>query len=45
MINLRAGVDGGDTIAPITNTLDRGSGCTNQISLGNPQGSAGADSR
>ncbi|WP_140546204.1 hypothetical protein [Mesorhizobium sp. B1-1-5] len=45
IIGLRAGVNGGYTIAPITNTLDRGSGYTSQTSLGNPQGSAGADSR
>jgi len=45
VIQLRRGVDGSYTIASITDTLDRGSGYTTQISLGNPQGSAGADSR
>ncbi|PBB89634.1 hypothetical protein CK215_26735 [Mesorhizobium sp. WSM3864] len=45
VIQLRAGVDGSYTIASITDTLDRGSGYTTQISLGNPQGSAGTDSR
>jgi hypothetical protein len=45
VIQLRPGVDGSYTIASITDTLDRGSGYTTQISLGNPQGSAGADSR
>ncbi|RWE83148.1 MAG: hypothetical protein EOS63_05530 [Mesorhizobium sp.] len=45
IIDLRAGVDGSYTIASITDTLDRGSGYTTQISLGNPQGSAGADRR
>ncbi|TIQ07115.1 contractile injection system protein, VgrG/Pvc8 family [Mesorhizobium sp.] len=45
IIQLRAGVDGSYTIASITDTLDRGSGYTTQISLGNPQGSAGTDSR
>lgn len=45
MIQLRAGVDGIYTIASITDTLDRGSGYTTSISLGNPQGSAGSDTR
>ncbi|TIS61968.1 MAG: hypothetical protein E5X11_10360, partial [Mesorhizobium sp.] len=45
IIQLRAGVDGSYTIASITDTLDRGSGYTTQISLGNPQGSAGTDAR
>ncbi|RUW51661.1 hypothetical protein EOA32_15390 [Mesorhizobium sp. M1A.F.Ca.ET.072.01.1.1] len=45
VIQLRAGVDGSYTIASITDTLDRGGGYTTQISLGNPQGSAGTDSR
>lgn len=44
-IDLWAGVEGSYTIGSITDTLDHGSGYTTQISLGNPQGSAGADSR
>lgn len=45
VISLRAGVDGSYTIASVTDTLDRASGYTTQLSLGNPQGSAGTDSR
>ena len=42
---VRPGVDGSYTIASVTDTLDRGSGYTTQLSLGNPEGSAGSDTR
>ncbi len=42
---IRAGVDGGYTIAKVRHELRRGSGFTTQLGLKQPSGSAGVDSR
>ena len=45
LAGLRAGVDGSYTITSVTDELSRSSGYTTALSLGEPQGSAGQDSR
>lgn len=45
LTNVRPGVDGTYTISSVTDELSRAAGYTTSLSLGEPQGSAGADDR